>query len=161
MPPNFRGSFPQVVTSRLSAVGLILPGLMGRRKDSESLTKVATAQQVFFKTMYLYNWLPQVSGVAHRRSHWAHNLVAAHRLSTQAWQFCSIRNLPRPRFEPVSPALAGGFLSTAPLGKSPGVSLTEESTPAVPLPQTCLFAPCVPTRNERWERQGGCPAFKG
>lgn len=52
-PQTSRGSFPQVVTSRLSAVGLILPGLMGRRKDSESLTKVATAQLVFLKTLYL------------------------------------------------------------------------------------------------------------
>ena len=30
----------------------------------------------------------------------------------------SMRNLPGPEIEPVSPALAGGFLSTAPLGKS-------------------------------------------
>ena len=29
-----------------------------------------------------------------------------------------MRNLPGPEIEPVSPALAGGFLSTAPQGKS-------------------------------------------
>ena len=29
-------------------------------------------------------------------------------------------DLPRPQLEPVSPALAGGFLTVAPLGKSPG-----------------------------------------
>ena len=31
---------------------------------------------------------------------------------------CGIRDLPRPGLDPVSPALAGGFLTTAPPGKS-------------------------------------------
>ena len=35
-------------------------------------------------------------------------------------------DLPRPGLEPVSPALAGGFLNTAPPGKSPGTLLMAE-----------------------------------
>ena len=38
---------------------------------------------------------------------------------TQAWLLRDIRSLPRPGTEPVSPALAGGFLSTVSPGKSP------------------------------------------
>ena len=43
------------------------------------------------------------------------------RLSTcaaQAQLLCGMRDLPGPGLEPVSPALAGGFLTTAPPGKS-------------------------------------------
>ena len=36
----------------------------------------------------------------------------------RAQLLCDIWSLPRPGIEPVSPALAGGFLSTGPLGKS-------------------------------------------
>ena len=36
----------------------------------------------------------------------------------QAYLFHSMRDLPGPGIKPVSPALAGGLLSTAPLGKS-------------------------------------------
>ena len=35
-------------------------------------------------------------------------------------------DLPRPGLEPVSPALAGGFLTTVPPGKPPWPSLEEE-----------------------------------
>ena len=37
---------------------------------------------------------------------------------TQALLLCGMWNLPRPGTEPMSPALAGRFLSTIPLGKS-------------------------------------------
>ena len=37
---------------------------------------------------------------------------------TQALLLCGMWNLPRPGTEPMSPALAGRFLSTTPLGKS-------------------------------------------
>ena len=36
----------------------------------------------------------------------------------RAWLLCSMRNLPKPRIKPVSPALADGFLTTGPPGKS-------------------------------------------
>ena len=35
----------------------------------------------------------------------------------RAWLLCSVWDLPKPGLEPVSPALAGGFLTTAPAGK--------------------------------------------
>ena len=50
---------------------------------------------------------------------WA-SLVVAHRLSScgaRAQLFRGMWDLPRPALEPVSPALAGGFLTTAPPGK--------------------------------------------
>ena len=51
------------------------------------------------------------------------SVVVARRLSScgaQAKMPCGMRDLPGPGLEPVSPALAGGFLTTAPPGKSPG-----------------------------------------
>ena len=53
------------------------------------------------------------------------SLVAEHRLQTcrlsscgsQAQLLCGMWDLPRPGLEPMSPALAGGFLTTAPPGK--------------------------------------------
>ena len=53
------------------------------------------------------------------------SLVAEHRLQTRRLSTCGSRaqllrgmwNLPGPGLEPVSPALAGGFLTTAPPGK--------------------------------------------
>ena len=56
----------------------------------------------------------------------AASLVAEHRLQTRRFSSCGSRaqllhgmwDLPRPGLEPVSPALAGGFLTTAPPGKS-------------------------------------------
>ena len=56
----------------------------------------------------------------------AASLVAEHRLQTRRLSSCGSQaqllrgmwDLPRPGLEPVSPALAGGFLSTAPPGKS-------------------------------------------
>ena len=55
------------------------------------------------------------------------SLVAEHRLQTRRLSNCGSRaqllrgmwDLPRPGLEPVSPALAGGFLTTAPPGKPP------------------------------------------
>ena len=55
----------------------------------------------------------------------AASLVAEHRLQTRRLSSCGSRaqllrgmwDLPRPGFEPVSPALTGGFLTTAPPGK--------------------------------------------
>ena len=43
---------------------------------------------------------------------------------------CNMWVLPRPGLEPVSPASAGGFLTTAPPGKSPGVHWTTREVPA-------------------------------
>ena len=53
------------------------------------------------------------------------SLVAEHRLQTRRLSSCGSRaqslrsmwDLPRPRLEPVSPALAGRFSTTAPPGK--------------------------------------------
>ena len=39
----------------------------------------------------------------------------------RAWLLCSMWDLPGPEIEPVSPALAGGFLTTAPPGKPPSL----------------------------------------
>ena len=55
----------------------------------------------------------------------AASLVAEHRLQMRRLSNCGSRaqllrgmwDLPRPGLEPVSPALAGGFLTTAPPGK--------------------------------------------
>ena len=55
----------------------------------------------------------------------AASLVAEHRIQTRRLSSCGARaqllrgmwDLPRPGLEPVSPALAGGFLTTAPPGK--------------------------------------------
>ena len=38
----------------------------------------------------------------------------------RAQMLCSVWDLPGPGLEPVSPALAGGFLTTEPPGKTPG-----------------------------------------
>ena len=48
------------------------------------------------------------------------SVVVAHRLRAQL--LCSTWDLPRSRIKPVSPALAGGFLSTEPPGKPAPVS---------------------------------------
>ena len=55
----------------------------------------------------------------------AASLVSEHRLQTRKLSNCGsraqllrgMRDTPRPGLEPVSPALAGGFLTTAPPGK--------------------------------------------
>ena len=51
---------------------------------------------------------------------WASVVVACGLSScgTQAWLLCGTWDLPGPGLEPMSPALAGGFLTTAPPGKS-------------------------------------------
>ena len=63
--------------------------------------------------------------VASRCGEWAlgswASVVAAHRLNscgTQTQLLCGMWNLPRPGLEPMSPALADRFLTTAPPGKS-------------------------------------------
>ena len=58
----------------------------------------------------------------------AASLVAEHRLQTRRLSSCGSRaqpfrgmwDLPRPGLEPMSPALAGGFSTTAPPGKPQG-----------------------------------------
>ena len=60
----------------------------------------------------------------------AASLVAEHRLQTRRLSSCGSRaqlfrgmwDLPRPGLEPVSPAVAGGFSTTAPPGKPPSLS---------------------------------------
>ena len=60
----------------------------------------------------------------------AASLVVEHRLQTRRLSNCGSRahllrgtwDLPRPGLEPVSPALAGGFSTTAPPGKPPRYS---------------------------------------
>ena len=60
----------------------------------------------------------------------AASLVAEHRLQmcrlsscgSRAQLLCSMWDLPRPGLEPVSPALAGRFLTTVPPGKPPSSS---------------------------------------
>ena len=68
----------------------------------------------------------------------AASLVAEHRLQTRRLSYCGSRaqllrgmwDLPRPGHEPVSPALAGRFSTTAPPGKpNPGYSYLTIFTP--------------------------------
>ena len=64
----------------------------------------------------------------------AASLVAEHRLQTRRLSSCSSRaqslrgmwDLPRPGLEPVSPALAGRFSTTAPPGKPCSMYLVKE-----------------------------------
>ena len=64
----------------------------------------------------------------------AASLVAEHRLQTRRLSSCgswaqllrSMWYLPRPGLEPLSPALAGGFLTTAPPGKPPSRFFTAD-----------------------------------
>ena len=61
----------------------------------------------------------------------AASLVAEHRLQTRGLSSCGSRaqllcgmwDLPRPGLEPVFPALAGGFSTTAPPGKPSKIAL--------------------------------------
>ena len=56
------------------------------------------------------------------------SVVVAHRLSScgaRAQLLRGMWDLPGPGLEPVSPALAGGFLTTAPPGKSPRLFLNQ------------------------------------
>ena len=53
----------------------------------------------------------------------AEHRLQMHRLSScgaRAYLLCGMWDLPRPGLEPVSPALAGRFLTTVPPGKPPG-----------------------------------------
>ena len=57
---------------------------------------------------------------------WA-SVVAARGISscgTRAYLLCCMWDLPSPGLKPVSPALAGGFLITAPPGKASGVEFS-------------------------------------
>ena len=73
--------------------------------------------------------------------------VAEHRLQTRRLSNCGSRaqllrgmwDLPRPGLEPVSPALAGGFLTTAPPGKSPRFNLKRQKPPSVLLVERKVF----------------------
>ena len=64
----------------------------------------------------------------------AASLVVEHRLQTRRLSSCGSRaqllhgmwDLPRPGLEPVSPALAGRFSTTAPPGKPGSSSLTKQ-----------------------------------
>ena len=72
----------------------------------------------------------------------AASLVAEHKLQTRRLSNCGSRakplrgmwDLPRPRLEPVSPALAGGFSTTAPPGK----------------PQRCFLNSALRSIGELW-----------
>ena len=74
-------------------------------------------------------WLRQAGAALHRGI--AASLVAEHRLQTRRLSNCGSRaqllrsmwDLPRPGLKPVSSALAGGFLTTAPSGKPNSHSL--------------------------------------
>ena len=59
----------------------------------------------------LLQWFPLVKSTGSRR-------MGFSTCGAQANLLCGIWNLPKPGIEPVSPALAGGFLSTVPPGKS-------------------------------------------
>ena len=69
----------------------------------------------------------------------AASLVAEHGLQTRSLSSCGSRaqllrgmwDLPRPGLEPVSPALAGGFLTTAPPGKPSAEDFTYLLSTAV------------------------------
>ena len=62
-------------------------------------------------------------------STWAHSCssrAVEHKLSncgTRAWLLCILWDLPRSGIKPMSPALAGGFFTTEPLGKTPSFFL--------------------------------------
>ena len=66
------------------------------------------------------------------------SLVAEHRLQTRRLSNCGSQaqllrgmwDLPRPGLEPVSPALAGRFLTTAPPGK-PGIIVFNQSSKSI------------------------------
>ena len=73
------------------------------------------------------------------------SLVAEHRLQTRRLSSCGARaqllrgmwDLPGPGLEPVSPALAGGFSTTAPPWKPPYHTFEEGSE--LELPSLCMF----------------------
>ena len=64
----------------------------------------------------------QVSAAAGRGLSGCGSLALEHRLNScgaWAWLLCSLWDPPGPGLEPVPPALAGGFFTTEPPGKSP------------------------------------------
>ena len=80
----------------------------------------------------------------------AASLVAEHRLQTRRLSNCGTRaqllrgmwDLPRPGLEPVSPALAGRFSTTAPPGKPPNLFLIDSGSYLIDLrvPSLCLMS---------------------
>ena len=83
----------------------------------------------------------------------AASLVAEHRLQTHRLQTCRLSNrgsraqllrgmlgLPRPGLEPMSPALAGRFSTTAPPGKPTLYTLTLTPRPSLPQVMTNLLS---------------------
>ena len=87
----------------------------------------------------------------------AASLVAEHRLQTRRLSSCGSRaqplrgtwDLPRPGHEPVSPALAGRFSTTAPPGKAPSSSYKENEPPWRQISGSML---CGGSRAERVNR---------
>ena len=77
----------------------------------------------------------------------AASLVAEHRLQTRRLSNCGSRaqslrgmwDLPRPGLEPVSPALAGGFSTTAPPGKPHNIFLSKKKQISTPLCNRILY----------------------
>ena len=109
----------------------------------------------------------------------AASLVVEHRLQTLRLSNCGSRaqllrgmwDLPRPGLEPVSPALAGRFSTSAPPGKPNHRILLLHLEGALSWPPVSLLClgywpqPCLPTtaqstsaRTTRGQRNGGAPA---
>ena len=82
----------------------------------------------------------------------AASLVAEHRLQTRRLSSCgsraqSLRGMwdpPRPGLEPVCPALAGRFSTTAPPGKPPAALFLREKTIKNEKADKCIAAPKIP-----------------
>ena len=81
----------------------------------------------------------------------AASLVAEHRLQTRRLSNCgsrahSLRGMwdpPRPGLEPVCPASAGRFSTTAPPGKPPLFLLTAQNSAAAPVLGPAVPPPCT------------------
>ena len=89
------------------------------------------------------------------------SVIVAHRLSSCGLRALECRlsscgaraqllhgmwDLPRPGLEPMSPALAGGFLTTAPPGKPAYLFYTQQFVSLHPIPSICpSFSPLVTT----------------
>ena len=86
------------------------------------------------------------------------SIVVAHGLSCSIGRQTGMWDLPRPRLKLMSPALAGGFLTTVPPGKShgealaplprpvPGLLRAEESRPLGPLGRCAVDLLSRPTQ---------------
>ena len=104
----------------------------------------------------------------------AASLVVEHRLQTRRLSSCGSRaqllrgmwDLPRPGLEPVSPALAGRFSTTAPPGKPRGACFNAEACPfpwflhgACVVLKLCSFTPSLAMlyRVRLWSQTSGDP----